>query len=95
MMLSTNLSKVLVTTLWPQERMVNKSLSSSGGRTSQALHAVESSSTSCKEDLQGPGVASFSPVEVVKRLVHKVGVLKVVAEIIASDIQGSTACVYW
>ena len=64
------------------ERMVHSSLESSGGKISQAPHAVESSSsTSPYEVLQALGVTS-SCVEVIKQLDYEAKFSKVFAKVI-------------
>ena len=67
----------------------------SGRRTSQSSLDVESSGPAvCQEDSQKSGDTSTPGVEVVKRLVHKAGFSKKVAEIIALDQRRSPACLY-
>ena len=73
------------------ERLVCRSSWTSGGRTFWAPLAVEPARpASCQEALSGIGDLASSRLEVTKRLVQKAGFLHRVADVVASDLNGST-----
>ena len=75
--------------------MVCSSTGCSGGGISRTPHALETScSASHQEGSQGPGVALSICLEVIKQLVQKAGFSKMVAEVVALDLEESTACLY-
>ena len=95
-MISQNLSMILVPSSLASEGEGCQPSFSSGGCPSRTPYAAEPScSTSHSEVSHVPGVVSSSCLEIIQRLIQKVGFSKQVADAASLNLRWSMACLYW